>query len=258
MELISSLNDYLVEDKILKLRIGIGAGEVGGIHIGGGKLNARYEYFLSGPVLDQIASCEKQASPAEVYVSALAWLLVDKDRLVGVQKGKGLANYLLEAVIYPADLPPENSFPLFQDMEETLIKYIPAPARKELTSGNFGFLGELRTCSILFFHLSRPFKPSNLAELQETVNTIQDGIVRYEGVLRQFMIDDKGSVLIACFGLPYFSHLDDPLRAVLSAVSIHQNLREKHIPCGIGITTGRCFCGNVGTLKRRFFFKTNI
>jgi class 3 adenylate cyclase len=65
------------------------------------------------------------------------------------------------------------------------------------------------------------------------------------------MIDDKGSVLIAGFGLPPFSHEDDANRAVETALEIHARLSELNTACSIGVTTGRAFCGDVGTSQRR-------
>ena len=66
----------------------------------------RMEFFISGPVMDQIVSCEKQAGPGEVYISAIAWMLVEKDRMTGVQRGKGaLSNFQLESVDFPVDIP---------------------------------------------------------------------------------------------------------------------------------------------------------
>ena len=44
---------------------------------------------------------------------------------------------------------------------------------------------------------------------------MQTIIFKHEGIIRQFMIDDKGAVLIVGFGLPPQGHIDDPLRAVL-------------------------------------------
>ena len=96
-ELMEELNDYTVPNTgcMLRMHIGIGAGEVTGIHIGGEMSstgNQRIEFFISGSVLDQVTSCEKEAGAGEIYVSAIAWLLVDKGRLVGSQKSKGRRN----------------------------------------------------------------------------------------------------------------------------------------------------------------------
>eukprot|EP01119_Soliformovum_irregulare_P018426 TRINITY_DN5644_c0_g1_i1.p1 TRINITY_DN5644_c0_g1~~TRINITY_DN5644_c0_g1_i1.p1 ORF type:complete len:1103 (+),score=322.47 TRINITY_DN5644_c0_g1_i1:3-3311(+) len=65
------------------------------------------------------------------------------------------------------------------------------------------------------------------------------------------MIDDKGSVLIVGFGLPPFAHEDDAVRAVECALELNQMLTMLRMPCSIGVTTGRAFCGDVGSSKRR-------
>eukprot|EP00975_Prorocentrum_lima_P033459 7017268-Prorocentrum_lima.AAC.1 len=64
-------------------------------------------------------------------------------------------------------------------------------------------------------------------------------------------MDDKGSTLIACFGLPPVSHEDDSLRAVLAAILICEKLFELGFRASIGITTGHVFCGTVGNRTRR-------
>jgi hypothetical protein len=58
-------------------------------------------------------------------------------------------------------------------------------------------------------------------------------------------------VLIAGFGLPGLSHEDDANRAVETAIDIYAKLEELKIACSIGVTTGRAFCGDVGTDIRR-------
>ena len=65
------------------------------------------------------------------------------------------------------------------------------------------------------------------------------------------MRDDKGSTLIAVWGLPPKTHEDDPLRAVKASIAIHRALEEQNVSCSIGITTGRAFCGAVGSDERR-------
>ena len=48
---------------------------------------------------------------------------------------------------------------------------------------------------------------------------------------------DKGSVLIAGFGLPPLRHEDDPVRAVECALEMYAILQKMQIPCSIGITS---------------------
>ena len=84
--LLDELHDYPVPGTgcILRLHIGIGAGQVSGVNVGGNQV----EFFVSGQVLEQVSSCEKQAAPGEAYVSAIAWMLLKKGSLIGQQKGR--------------------------------------------------------------------------------------------------------------------------------------------------------------------------
>lgn len=70
---------------------------------------------------------------------------------------------------------------------------------------------------------------------------MQKIIYRYAGTLRQFIVDDKGSVLIAAWGLPPLAHENDPERAVLAALGISETLFKLGIMTSIGVTTGQTF-----------------
>eukprot|EP01117_Protostelium_nocturnum_P011277 TRINITY_DN4096_c0_g2_i3.p1 TRINITY_DN4096_c0_g2~~TRINITY_DN4096_c0_g2_i3.p1 ORF type:complete len:1374 (-),score=492.46 TRINITY_DN4096_c0_g2_i3:24-4145(-) len=250
--LLKDLNNYSVENTgcVLRLHIGVGAGEIAGICVGG--VGGRVEYFVSGTVLEQVSSCEKQAAPGEVYVSALAWMLVPEGRIQGVQKGKGnFSNWRLDSISEPMELPGDIELPITLPMESTLKQFIQPAVMRHLASGSGGWLGELRHVSVIFVSLTVPFREYRLVELQEAVSSMQEIIHRLEGTLRQFMIDDKGSVLIAGWGVPPFSHEDDAVRAVQAAIEIHTTLNKIAIPTSIGVTTGKAFCGDVGSTARR-------
>ena len=62
--------------------------------------------------------------------------------------------------------------------------------------------------------------------------------------MRQFLVDDKGMVLIACFGL--VAHEDDAERAVRCAMDISMDLERRSIVSSSGVTTGDVYCGLVG------------
>jgi hypothetical protein len=65
------------------------------------------------------------------------------------------------------------------------------------------------------------------------------------------MMDDKGIVAIAAFGLPPISHEDDTVRGVQAAQAIKVRLRKLGFDSKIGVTTGRVYCGTVGSNRRR-------
>ena len=64
-------------------------------------------------------------------------------------------------------------------------------------------------------------------------------------------MDDKGSTLICLWGLSPFSHEDDAARAILTAFNIIKELKKINTWCNIGISSGECFSGVVGTAGAR-------
>ena len=68
--------------------------------------------------------------------------------------------------------------------------------------------------------------------------------------LRQFLVDDKGCVLIACWGMPNLSYLNNPHRALSAAAQIRTKLKNMRMECSFGITTGDVYCGTVGSAVR--------
>jgi hypothetical protein len=74
---------------------------------------------------------------------------------------------------------------------------------------------------------------------------------RYSGQIRQFIVDDKGVVLIAVFGLrgSTFPNLVAN-NALPASFAIHRVLQGRGVDCRIGATFGKVYCGVVGGLRR--------
>jgi hypothetical protein len=54
--------------------------------------------------------------------------------------------------------------------------------------------------------------------------------------VNKFLLDDKGTTLIACFGLPPFAHVDDPTRALFAAVQLQGKLLALQLNSAIGMS----------------------
>eukprot|EP01125_Pyxidicula_operculata_P003722 TRINITY_DN1498_c1_g1_i1.p1 TRINITY_DN1498_c1_g1~~TRINITY_DN1498_c1_g1_i1.p1 ORF type:complete len:1676 (-),score=371.59 TRINITY_DN1498_c1_g1_i1:567-5594(-) len=265
LEMLSYLGRYEAGGNELTLHIGIGAGHVTGVHVGG--VNDRIEFILAGEPLDQVAACEKAAASGEVYISHYAASLVSDIIKVSVPVGKNKKMkkivfssiqepqpyYHLEEMINKQPLPDtfyENLW--FEDIELCISPYVPSAVTTHLKSGApDNFLAELRRISVIFVNLELQYSNDVLPKLQSGMCAMQEAIYQYEGTVRQFIIDDKGSVLIAAFGLPPLAHEDDPIRAVKSSILLREKLKQLGIGTSIGITTGRVFCGAVGSEERR-------
>merc|ERR1712071_451176 len=75
---------------------------------------------------------------------------------------------------------------------------------------------------------------------------------RFKGHLRQFIVDDKGVVLIATFGLRGSTSQDMIANRALPATKvIHKALlNELNVENRIGATLGQVYCGVVGGIQR--------
>eukprot|EP01125_Pyxidicula_operculata_P011726 TRINITY_DN3840_c0_g1_i1.p1 TRINITY_DN3840_c0_g1~~TRINITY_DN3840_c0_g1_i1.p1 ORF type:complete len:2470 (+),score=543.28 TRINITY_DN3840_c0_g1_i1:39-7448(+) len=267
------LKGYTAEGCLLTLHSGIGAGGISGLHVGG--VNGRLEYLIAGEPLEQVSECEKRAQPGQVYISHDAWQnvrLTHPDAIVvGMLKstfsGKKMRKkkmsdidtaYLLMEVNAPVRSNSSKDDIILPEkiLKEKIAMYCPSAVTKRLTAPQEeGFMAEMREISVIFVNLQFIYVKGkkNLNLLQNACKEMQNDIFRFGGEIRQFLVDDKGSVLIGVFGLPPESHEDDSLRSVLSAISLQRSLNELGIGSRIGITTGTAFCGDVGNKSRREF-----
>jgi class 3 adenylate cyclase/tetratricopeptide (TPR) repeat protein len=197
--------------------------------------------------MEQVGSCEEQAEPGEIFVSPECQSIIDA-HFVGELIGH---NFRLDNIESPMSLPHTKEFPLLDVLKTRLRSYVPGAVLSNLDTHDY--LAELRTISVLFVKLDYTYvnEDESPMAIQIYVAGMQAVIARYEGTVRQFIVDDKGSVLIAAFGLPPLAHEDDPTRAVECALEIDKVLKSLNMSGAIGITTGNVFCGAVGSEARR-------
>lgn len=265
------LHQYDADGCPLTLHIGIGAGEIAGIVVGG--VANRMEFLIAGQPMDQVAACEAAAKSGEVFISYEAATLikphidvsidqsskkgskkkkVDLNTVSGTPTAEGPVIFRLDKVTEPIALPQSVSLPHFKRMKSLISPFVQPAVLGHLNSGSPDhFLAELRNVSVIFVSLGLQYSVDVIDKLQQCVTVMQECVQYYEGTIRQFIIDDKGSVLIAAFGLPPLSHEDDPCRAVQAAMMLQKRVAELSISTNIGVTTGKAFCGAVGSEERR-------
>ena len=122
-----------------------------------------------------------------------------------------------------------------------------------LMSGSFDYLAALREVTTMFMSWDSydEAEHKDLLQLQKFFFAAQKVLAESAGFIRQFLVDDKGCVLIACWGVPTASHPDNARRAVCAAAMISRQLLRLGMKTSIGITTGNVFCGSVGSYVRR-------
>jgi class 3 adenylate cyclase len=229
----------------LTLHVGVGAGTVNALHVGGEQ--GRWEHLVVGDPLIQLKTAVDLSGPGEVVVSPECWALV-------CQQCRGRArqtDYLVEEVLRPLPVQPLEEVTPVPRMENALRCYVQKPAQAFLDSWQGSWLAELRDVTVLFVNLTgikiRRGCDVDLAELQQVLCEMQRVVFSHEGMVRQFLADDKGTVLIAAF----LAHEDSPVRGVQTALEIHRRLGQLQVANTVGITTGKVFCGSVGSEVRR-------
>jgi class 3 adenylate cyclase/tetratricopeptide (TPR) repeat protein len=222
----------------LALRIGVGAGEVVVLDVGGER--ERRELLVAGAAMPQTTGAAERALPGQVVLSEAAAALAG-------QAAPGPAAPAPAATAAP-DGPagPGAGVPA-----ELVAPYLPRAMLASMVAGHEEWVAELRQITVVFANLPDLDHRIRLDEAQEVMAALQGALYRYEGSINKLSVDEKGTTLVAALGLPPLAHEDDPARGVQAALAMREALAALGRRVAIGVTTGRAFCGTVGSRWRR-------
>ncbi|MHB8620426.1 MAG: AAA family ATPase, partial [Chloroflexota bacterium] len=230
----------------LSMRIALNAGDIQAMYVGG--VYGRWELLVAGEPLLRLGDVGHQAQPGDVVLTAGAWSLLG-DASQGETSPQRAVR--IHAVTAPRPKPRELPAPP-TEAEGILWSYIPNAVRARISAGQTDWLSELRPVSIIFLNLPDldPSREGGLERTQTIMRALQTAVYRYEGSINKVSVDDKGASLVVVYGLPPLSHEDDPARAVAAALDMQAALGALGVRPSIGITSGRAFCGTVGSELR--------
>lgn len=271
----------------LNVHCGLGAGTITGVHVGDN--TKRREYLILGDPIDQVAAASDAASLGELLASpeALAIILSSYKTL---NESGTIKSVPVPTLIARKDVssftPRLNDQPqrcyvthkweewdtnLLKEYRELICLYVhPVVVDNELNaSSRFASTAqqrhseeaELRTVYVLFISMPRvrviitgdANKDEELYQLLNSImNTTTRELDRFHGHLRQFIVDDKGLVLIATFGLRGSTSPNIVTeRGLPATTAIHSALQnELGVFNLVGGTVGNAYCGVVGGLER--------
>lgn len=112
---------------------------------------------------------------------------------------------------------------------------------------------ELRTICTVFIRIGSLRRWENaalLTDAQKAMETVLAALIKYEGSLRQFHVDEKGAVILCFFGLPPQAHENDTSFGIKAALQICSEFDGLFDDFSIGITTGVVAIGGVGNSVR--------
>ncbi|HYF65522.1 MAG TPA: AAA family ATPase, partial [Herpetosiphonaceae bacterium] len=238
----------------LAVKCAIVCGQAYRLRLGDGEI--QYLDTLAGPALLDLAAIEQLARPGEIVVDrAIASRLPAPE----IKEWRRLSDPELEgAVVEPAAAAPAAAAGGRQPaitMELVKPWLLPEVWARLERSGD-EFITELRPAVAVFGRFAVPgeLDPAAAADLDAYVRWVQASVARYEGVVLQLTIGEKGSFFYAAFGAP-IAHENDAVRAVLVA---HELLRPPEAlalghDLGIGISCGVMRTGAYGSASRRTY-----
>ncbi|TME82299.1 MAG: hypothetical protein E6I45_06215, partial [Chloroflexi bacterium] len=247
----SELGDLEVEGDVrLSVKVGICAGEVAATHVGG--LDGRWLFLLAGDAVGQLSEVEREMQSGLVVASPQAWSLLSS-RFVGQALRRG--HMRITTSQQDAELRPMEWVDLPAEQQDKVRAYIPPVSLARLDAGQADWLAELRRTTAVFVNVRGVANdtPDAIQLLHQVTVAAQRVFGRYDGWLKELTMDEKGTTLVGAFGVPPFSHEDDPGRAINAALEVQSEIRELGLRAGVGVATGPAFCGPFGNAKRRDF-----
>ncbi|MCG8454962.1 MAG: AAA family ATPase [Holophagales bacterium] len=233
-------------DFVLRLRLAITAGPAWLVFVGG--VEDRWEAMIIGDAIGQIGDTIPQARPGQVVVSARAW-----PRLEPWAEGEALDGGCrrLARLADPLEPRPAAAVVGGEGLSRVLTRFVPVSLQSRLDAGQTGWLAEFRRVTVLFASLGRVgFDHGDLPRLQEVVETFQRAVYRFGGSVNQVMTDDKGTCLIAAWGLAFRTYDDNSVRALRAALAVRGKLLAQGVEVRIGVATGQTYSGLRGNRRR--------
>jgi class 3 adenylate cyclase len=244
------LDEFEIEEgQPHSVKVGLCAGEIVISRVGG--LNDKWLFVISGDGTSQLQDAARQMLMGSVVASPDAWSLITA-YFVGEPLDAG--HVRIQATRGELTLRPLAKTMLDASHEPAVRAYVPDVTLARLDAGQAEWLAELRRTCVIFANVRGPVDLArDAAQLQLLASAAQRAMRRYDGWLKEVTVDEKGTTLVAVFGIPPFSHEDDAKRAIHAALAIRAEIQVAGLSARIGVTTGYTFCGPVGNSWRRDF-----
>ncbi|MEO6741216.1 MAG: AAA family ATPase [Chthoniobacteraceae bacterium] len=244
-EIVTTLDGQEPETRTsLSIKASIGTGRV--VHAILGGVGGRWVSMIGGEATEGARAAMRECTPGAVTlpVAAIesAGSAVEVD---SVRDGFGRVR-----AVRPADVRAPRKLDAALAEEAWLRAHIPTAVLDRIAAGHTGWMAEFRRVTILFLHVP-DFElrhRGDLEAVQRAVTAVQAEIARCGGAIDDTGEDHSGLVVLAAFGLPGATHEDDATRAVRAALNIGATLRS-----AVGVSTGRVFCGAIGSRSLRSY-----
>lgn len=231
----------------LETKIALGVGRATTARVGG--FGGKWRIVTAGDPVLQATDAISLCAPGAIVVSPQVWAHVRE-----VARGETIEDGCV--CVDEADAIAFSESPIVDALEiepELVRGFVPDAVLHRLDAGQEGWLADLRHVTAMFVGL-RPLdwrRPDAWLLLQTAISPVQRHLSDHEGSLDKIVVDEKGTTLIAAFGLPPTKTDRPAQRAIAAATAIAADVRAQGLSCDIGIASGRLLCGPIGNARRR-------
>jgi len=233
----------------LQVRVGVGVGPLWAGSVGG--VENRWEFLVAGAAVAEVAGAAAAVDPGHLVVTPAAWSLI-ADWCEGRPRSTGGVE-LVRVVdrLAPRAAPGAPQAP--PAAAAALRAFLPRAVVERLDAGHTSWLAEFRRTTVVFVSIGGLDydAPDVLERVHDLLRAMQSVVYRYDGSVVQLVADDRGTTLVAAWGVPSRTHEDDAARAVHAALDLQRDLASRGCASGIGVATGPVFCGERGGTRRR-------
>jgi len=258
-------SEPLFDKKPLKIHLGLASGVLN-FHVVGGQ-HKQFQYISLSPVFKEIGTAINLAEAKQLVISSSTQSVLHK-YIDGkhLESGtfflaEGLCSSavsdIIEKLIHTET--PKLVLEMGYNTITKALMFCPPPPEFDVIAPHpvFSAESEIRDVTVVFIKFGGARIESMLAcdsknkgILENIFSTCQKYILEFGAMLRQFLVDDKGMVMILALGVPSCVHLDNELRGVLCARRIGIALDRCGISTFSGVTAGKAYVGNVGNKRR--------
>jgi len=236
---------------VLGLKISIASGDVRRFIVGSEEIQ-RID-ILAGKTVARTATGEKLADECEVLVDEVTANELGDSVVIKEwrEDNESRERFAEISKIYDTSQPVVGNNEAVIASNDILKCFVLKEVYERETSGRGAFLTEFRPCVALFVRFTGIDYDSDSAEseLDDFIHGVQTVASRYEGILIDITIGDKGSYAHVNFGA-LNAHEDDSRRAVRTALELRN---KTELQLQMGITQGLMRVGAYGGETRNVF-----
>ncbi|CAM9255225.1 unnamed protein product [Ectocarpus sp. 6 AP-2014] len=142
-------------------------------------------------------------------------------------------------------------------LERVIRRFIPPPILYVCEAEESGWFAEIGRVAVIFVNIAIEGLPG-MGVMQSVFLVLQRAMKSNQGVIKEFSVDDKGTVMVGAMGLPPITGSNPSARACVTAIKIMKGIEALGIVCYVGISFGPVFTASIGGTRREFMLVGDV